>query len=415
MIFEDFTRRARIAGDALAGSTLEARNLFLYYAASKLLEYSTQILAANAHDVAAAIKAGAADAFIDRLKLNDARIESMANGMQAISVLPDPVGRSIREWQCANGLRFKQISVPIGVIGVIYESRPNVTADVSALCVKSGNAVILRGGSESLQSSLVIVSVIRDALKMTNLPEDAVQMAPDAGREFVSDMLGAVGGIDVIIPRGGKSLTEKVMKESRVPTILHLDGNCHVYIHVEADLEKAVKVVENSKMRRTGVCGAAESLLIDEGIAQSFAPELFKALSQRGCVIRADEPLRKIYPDAETATESDWSTEYLAPVISAKIVSGVEEAVQHINKYGSHHTDAIMTESESAASYFLAKVDSAIVLHNASTQFADGGEFGFGGEVGIATGRLHARGPVGLEQLTTYKYQVIGDGHIRAG
>ena len=212
MIFEDFTRRARIAGDALAGSTLEARNLFLYYAASKLLEYSTQILAANAHDVAAAIKAGAADAFIDRLKLNDARIESMANGMQAISVLPDPVGRSIREWQCANGLRFKQISVPIGVIGVIYESRPNVTADVSALCVKSGNAVILRGGSESLQSSLVIVSVIRDALKMTNLPEDAVQMAPDAGREFVSDMLGAVGGIDVIIPRGGKSLTEKVMK-----------------------------------------------------------------------------------------------------------------------------------------------------------------------------------------------------------
>jgi len=415
VIFEDFTRRARIAGDALAGSTLEARNLFLYYAASKLLEYSTQILAANAHDVAAAIKAGAADAFIDRLKLNDARIESMANGMQAISVLPDPVGRSIREWQCANGLRFKQISVPIGVIGVIYESRPNVTADVSALCVKSGNAVILRGGSESLQSSLVIVSVIRDALKMTNLPEDAVQMAPDAGREFVSDMLGAVGGIDVIIPRGGKSLTEKVMKESRVPTILHLDGNCHVYIHVEADLEKAVKVVENSKMRRTGVCGAAESLLIDEGIAQSFAPELFKALSQRGCVIRADEPLRKIYPDAETATESDWSTEYLAPVISAKIVSGVEEAVQHINKYGSHHTDAIMTESESAASYFLAKVDSAIVLHNASTQFADGGEFGFGGEVGIATGRLHARGPVGLEQLTTYKYQVIGDGHIRAG
>jgi len=404
---------ARLANAALAEAGAAQKNAALLAAAHQLQKQSTAMLAANAKDMEAGKEAGLSAAMLDRLQLSEARIHAMGQSLEMIAALPDPIGKILAEYQRPNGLRIERISVPLGVIGIIYESRPNVTADAGALGIKSGNAVILRGGSDSFHSSQAIAECLRQGLKEAGLPEHAVQLVPTRDRSAVGIMLKMTEAIDVIIPRGGKSLTQRVMKESRVPTLLHLDGNCHTYIHDKANLEMAKQVVVNAKMRRTGVCGATESLVIDEK-ALHLLPALVELLTQQGCEIRGDAKACKADSRIGKATKSDWGTEYLDAIISVKTVKGLEEAIAHINKYGSHHTDAIITEDENAAQEFLQKVDSAIVIHNASTQFADGGEFGFGAEIGIATGRLHARGPVGVEQLTTYKYLVHGAGQVRA-
>ncbi|MEI7668892.1 MAG: glutamate-5-semialdehyde dehydrogenase [Pseudomonadota bacterium] len=412
-IMRELGVKARLANVNLAEATTDKKNLALVAAAKFLRKNRKNILAQNQLDVTEAEKSGMSKSMLDRLLLNDARIEAMAKSIEEIAELIDPIGKILASFNRPNGLKIERVSVPLGVIGIIYESRPNVTADAGALCIKSGNAVILRGGSDSFHSSNAIAECLRLGLKEASLNEDAIQIVPTRDREAVGIMLKMNGVIDVIIPRGGKSLTARVMKNSRVPTLLHLDGNCHSYIHASADKEMAVQIVSNAKMRRTGICGATESLVIDEkalGIFPAIADELIK----QGCEIRGDARVRALDKRVKPARAYDWSKEYLDAIISVKTVSGIDEAIAHINKFGSHHTDAIITENKAAAKKFLQNIDSAIVIHNASTQFADGGEFGFGAEIGIATGRLHARGPVGIEQLTTYKYTVKGSGQIRA-
>jgi len=351
---------------------------------------------------------------LDRLMLDDKRVEAMAKGLEDIAALPDPVGRELARWTRPNGLDIARIATPIGVIAIIYESRPNVTADAAALCLKSGNAVILRGGSESAKSSAAILAALRDGLAAANLPAAAIQLVPTNDRAAVGLLLqGLSGSVDLIIPRGGKSLVARVQNEARVPVLAHLEGICHTYIHADADPEKARAVTVNAKMRRTGICGATETLLIDRSVAPALVVQILDDLAAKGCEIRADDAVWALYPAAKPATEEDWRTEYLDAIISVKLVDGVEAAIAHIETYGSHHTEAIVTEDRLAAERFLEGVDSAILLWNASTQFADGGEFGMGAEIGIGTGKLHARGPVGVEQLTTFKYVVRGNGQTR--
>jgi glutamate-5-semialdehyde dehydrogenase len=353
-------------------------------------------------------------ALLDRLRLDAARVEAMARGLEDIASLPDPVGRVLAEWTRPNGLRIARVAVPLGVLGIIYESRPNVTADAGALCLKSGNAVILRGGSESLHSTAAIHDCLVAGLREAGLPEACVQRVPVADREAVGLMLeGLEGAIDVVVPRGGKGLIERVRREARVPVIGHLDGNCHVYVDRDADLAMAVAITLNAKLRRTGVCGAAETLLVDRAAPQDYLSTLVRSLLDAGCAVRGDEATQKVDSRVTAASAADWSTEYLDSIIAVRVVEGVEEAMAHIARYGSSHTESIITNNEATAGRFLEAVDSAIVLHNASTQFADGGEFGMGAEIGISTDRFHARGPVGLEQLTSYKYVVRGSGQIR--
>ncbi len=401
---------ARAATRALAMSPLAARNAALDAAARALRAAETEILAANEADLAASASTGA---FRDRLLLTPARLAAMAAGLVEIAAQPDPLGRVLAAWQRPNGLRFRRIATPIGVIGMIYESRPNVGADAAGLCVKSGNTVILRGGSESLRSARAIQAAIGAGLREAGLPEAAVQIAPDSDRAYVGAMLAGGGVIDLIIPRGGKALVERVQREARVPVLAHAEGLCHTYVHASADPAMARRIVANAKMRRPGVCGATETLLIDAAIAPTLLPLIVADLTALGCAFRADPKARAILPDLPAAGPEDFDTEWLAPILSVKVVEGMAEALAHIARHGSAHTEAIIAEDRAAADVFLAGIDSAVGLWNASTQFCDGGEFGFGGEIGIATGRIHARGPVGLEQLTSFRYLVEGSGQIR--
>jgi len=409
-------RAARDAAVELALATTEVKNRALHAAAAAVRAQSKLILVANSADMQQARAAKLSVALLDRLALDAARVEAMATSLEAIAALSDPIGTVIAEWSRPNGLLIQRVRVPLGVIGIIYESRPNVTADAGALCLKSGNAVILRGGSESRASSSAIHACLVAGLRVAGLKETCIQLVPTADRAAVGLMLGGLNGsIDVLVPRGGKSLVARVQAEARVPVIGHLEGNCHVYVDRAADLKMAREVVLNAKLRRTGVCGAAETLLIDRGCEASVPRDLIGALLAAGCEVRADAPLQALDARVKPATEQDWYTEYLDAIIAAKMVDGVAGAVAHIAKYGSAHTESIITGNQEAADYFLTHVDSAIVLHNASTQFADGGEFGMGAEIGISTDRFHARGPVGLEQLTSYKYVVRGSGQIRPG
>ncbi len=382
--------------------------------ASAIREASTAIMAANAEDIAEAKSAGASAAFVDRLTLGPGAIEAMASGIEVIGGLEDPVGAIMASWLRPNGMRIERVRVPLGVVGVIYESRPNVTADAGALGLKAGNAVVLRGGSESFRSSRAIHAALVAGLTEARLPAAAIALVPTRERDAVGMMLAGLGGaIDVIVPRGGKSLVDRVQSEARVPVFAHLEGVCHIYVDGDAKLAMAKDIVLNAKMRRTGVCGAAETLLVDRAGAATLLKPLVGMLIDAGCEIRGDAMVQTVEPRAKPASEADWSTEYLDAIMTAGVVDGVEAAIAHIERYGSHHTDAIVTENKGAAEKFLREVDSAIVLHNASTQFADGGEFGFGAEIGIATGRLHARGPVGVEQLTTFNYRIHGNGQTR--
>ncbi|WP_072371090.1 glutamate-5-semialdehyde dehydrogenase [Hyphomicrobium sp. NDB2Meth4] len=407
-------RRARAAAHALSLAAPEAKTAALRAAAKAMRDATATILAASEKDLAAARAAGRPAAFIDRLMLNEARIEGIAKGIEEIAELSDPVGTVLAEWARPNGLRFQRVRVPLGVIGIIFESRPNVTADAGALALKAGNAAILRAGSESLHSSLAIHAALVSGLKSAGLPEAAIQLVPTPDRAAVGHMLaGLEGCIDVIVPRGGKSLVERVQKEARVPVFAHLEGLCHTYVDKDADLDMAVSIVVNAKMRRTGVCGATETVLIDKAAPAQFLPALVKALIEAGCEVRGDATAQGADARVIAASDADWATEYLDAVVAMKMVDGVGGAIDHIARYGTQHTDAIVTANAETAERFLREADSAIVLHNASTQFADGGEFGFGGEIGIATGKLHARGPVGVEQLTSFKYVVRGNGQIR--
>lgn len=404
------TRAAQALGHAPAGTKTAA----LMAAAAHVRARGAMILAANSEDVTNARRSGVAASFIDRLTLTPARLDAMASAIEDIAALPDPVGRVLAHWQQPNGLTFERVATPLGVIGIIYESRPNVTADAGALCLKSGNAAILRGGSDGFSSSLAIVDALRAGIATVGLDPDVIQLVPTRDRDAVGAMLaGLDGAIDVIVPRGGKSLVARVQAEARVPVFAHLEGLCHVYIDKAADLEMARTIVVNAKLRRTGVCGAAETLLVDRAAVGSHLVPILEDLAAKGCEIRGDAEVCGAFTSAIAATEVDWSTEYLDAIIAVRVVDGLDGAIDHIERYGSHHTDAIVTESSDAAEAFLNRVNSAIVLWNASTQFADGGEFGFGAEIGIATGRMHARGPIGLEQLTTFKYRVHGSGQIR--
>ncbi len=404
---------ARAASAAVAKAGPQARTQALSAMAVRLRAAAPEILAANAVDMEAARAKGISGAMLDRLELTPARIEAMAQGVADVANLPDPVGTVLESWTRPNGLEMSRVRGPIGVIGIIYESRPNVTADAGALCLRAANAVILRGGSESLKSSRVIADAMRAGLKDAGLPEDAIQLVQTADRAAVGHILSGLNGrLDVVVPRGGKSLVARVQDEARVPVIGHLEGLCHTYIHEKADPAKAEAIIVNAKLRRTGVCGSTETMLIDAGIAPTLLPRLARALEAAGCELRGDERARAIHP-MTAATVEDWTTEYLAPILSIAVVENIDGAMAHIARYGSQHTESIVTEDAAAAERFLREVDSAIVMHNASTQFADGGEFGFGGEIGIATGRLHARGPVGAEQLTIFKYVVRGTGQTR--
>jgi glutamate-5-semialdehyde dehydrogenase len=407
-------RQARAAAHVLALAPAAQKDRALERMAAAIRAAEAQILAANAEDVAEAKKAGATTAFLDRLTLTPARVESMAAGIETVRALPDPVGTVIGRWTRPNGLTIERIRVPLGVIGIVYESRPNVTADAGVLCLKAGDAAILRGGSDSTRSSRAIHSALQQGLREAGLPESAIQLVPTRDRAAVGMMLaGLDGNIDVLVPRGGKSLVARVQAEARIPVFAHLEGVCHVYVDKAASLEMAKSIVLNAKMRRTGVCGAAETLLIDRAAAPTHLKPLVQMLLDIGCEVRGDDAVRAADARVKAAKEEDWSAEYLDAIIAAAVVDGVDSAIAHIERYGSHHTDAIVTDDAAASEKFLSEVDSAIVLHNASTQFADGGEFGFGAEIGIATGRLHARGPVGVEQLTTFKYRIRGSGQIR--
>ncbi|HXY57827.1 MAG TPA: glutamate-5-semialdehyde dehydrogenase [Methylocystis sp.] len=405
---------ARRAAHQVAQASGAVKDQALRGAAREIRAATDAILDANAQDVAQAREKGAAAASVDRLTLNGARVEAMARGLDEIAELPDPVGRVLASFERPNGLRIERVSTPLGVVGVIYESRPNVTADAGALCLKAGNATILRGGSDSLRSSAAIHRALVAGLEDAGLPPEAISLVPVRDRDAVGYMLaGLEGAIDVIVPRGGKSLVARVQHEARVPVFAHLEGIVHVFVHGAADLEMAKQIVLNAKMRRTGVCGAAETLLVDRACAQTHLAPLVKALLDAGCAVRGDAATLKADGRATPAAEEDWDTEYLDAIIATRVVDGLDEAMAHIARHGSHHTDCIVTQDAAAAERFLKEVDSAIVVHNASTQFADGGEFGFGGEIGIATGKMHARGPVGVEQLTSFKYRVHGTGQLR--
>ena len=405
---------ARAACASLASVGEDQRNAALIAAAKLLRDRRADIIAANADDMRKASAAGKSAAMLDRLMLDAARVEAMANGLEAIAGLDDPLGRVIAEWRRPNGLTIQRVTVPLGVIGIIYESRPNVTADAAGLCIKSGNAAILRGGSESFESSKAIYVCMRDGLESAGLDANAVQMVPTTDRAAVGFMLASMADtIDVVVPRGGKSLIKRIQEEARVPVIGHLEGICHVYIHERADIDMACDIVVNAKMRRTGICGAAETVLVDRAASSTILPPLLAALQSAGCEVRGDDTVIAAGNQVLPANEEDWSTEYLDAIISVRVVDDIAMAIDHIRTYGSGHTETIVTEDQAAAEKFLADVDSAIVLHNASTQFADGGEFGMGAEIGIATGRIHARGPVGAEQLTSFKYVVRGTGQVR--
>jgi glutamate-5-semialdehyde dehydrogenase len=405
---------AREAAHAVARASAAQRTAAILAMARRIRATAALIIDANASDIRAARAEGRSAAFIDRLMLNPARMEGIAAGLETIAAQPDPVGVVQSEWTRPNGLLIQRTRTPLGVIGMIFESRPNVAADASALAIRAGNAILLRGGADSLQSVAALVAVLREALREAGLPQDAIQAAPSADREAVGLMLGGLNGaIDVIVPRGGKSLVARVQSEARVPVLAHLEGVNHTYVHEAADPQKAIDIVVNAKMRRVSVCGATEKLLIDRMVMDDLFPPIARALESMGCELRGGAEAQRLWPRVQRATSEDWRTEYLAPIIAVRAVSGLDEAIAMIGLYGSKHTDAIITEDQAAADKFLREVDSAIVLHNASTQFADGGEFGFGGEIGIATGKLHARGPVGAEQLTTFKYVVRGAGQIR--
>ncbi len=403
--------RARAAARQLLGASTEAKNRALTEAADALRKATPQLIEANGKDVDS-VRGTKPDSFIDRLMLDDDRIEGMASALEAIAELPDPVGRVLAEFDRPNGLKIERVAVPIGVIGMIYESRPNVGADASALCLKSGNAVILRGGSESRHSTREIVACMRAGLKAAGLPEDAVQTVQTTNREAVAELLRAVDYVDLVIPRGGRGLVELVRDQAKVPTLLHLDGNCHSYIHAEADLAKAVEIVRNAKLRRTGICGATESIVVDRAVAGQVVPQLAETMGA-DCELRGDAEAVALDDRIKPAGDEDWDTEYLGPVASVKVVDGLDEGIAWVDEHSSHHTDAIVTEDADAARRFMTAIDSAVVMHNASTQFSDGGEFGMGAEIGIATGKMHARGPVGLEQLCSFKYLVYGSGQTR--
>jgi glutamate-5-semialdehyde dehydrogenase len=407
-------RQAKAAARVLALASSAQKDRALATMAAAIRASKADILAANAEDMAAGKAAGLTRAALDRLELNGQRVEAMAEGLDVVRALPDPVGTITESWTRPNGMTIERVRVPIGVIGIVYESRPNVTADAGALTLKSGNAVILRGGSDSHRSSRAIHAAITKGLREANLPEAAISLVPTQDRAAVGLMLqGLDGAIDVIVPRGGKSLVARVQAEARVPVFAHLEGVCHVYVDKAAALDMAKTIVLNAKMRRTGVCGAAETLLVDRAVAETHLKPLIVMLLDAGCEVRGDAAAQQVDARVKPARDEDWSTEYLDAIITAGVVDGVDAAIQHIERYGSHHTDAIVTADNAAAEKFLNEVDSAIVLHNASTQFADGGEFGFGAEIGIATGKLHARGPVGVEQLTSFKYRIRGMGQIR--
>lgn len=405
---------ARIASRALSGSSIDQRNSALRQAAAEIRRRVPDILAANDSDLREAQGKNLSVAMQDRLLLDSSRIEAMASGLEKVADLPDPLSRVIAEWEQPSGLHIQRVSVPLGVIGIIYESRPNVTADAAGLCIKSGNASILRGGSESFESSQAIYQCMRAGLFSAGIDENAVQMVPTTDRAAVGFLLSSMAdSVDVVVPRGGKNLIRRVQEEARVPVIGHLDGICHVYIHKDAERDMAQAIVVNAKMRRTGICGAAETILVDRGAGDRLLADLITALVEAGCEVRGDDTVRSVNKQVIAANESDWSTEYLDAIVSMRVVEDIDAAIAHIQTYGSGHTESIVTANESAAASFLNRVDSAIVLHNASTQFADGGEFGMGAEIGIATGRIHARGPVGAEQLTSYKYVVRGTGQTR--
>jgi glutamate-5-semialdehyde dehydrogenase len=410
----DIGRRAKAAARVLALAAAEQKARALGAIAKAIRADAVAIIAANAEDVTDARANGITASFLDRLTLNEKRVEGMAEAIDTIRDIPDPVGHATERWTRPNGMTIERVRVPLGVVGVIFESRPNVAADAGALCLKAGNAVILRGGSDSFRSCRAIQASIARGLREANLPEDAIMLVPTRDRAAVGMMLaGLDGAIDVIVPRGGKSLVARVQSEARVPVFAHLEGMCHVYVDGAADLDMAKNIIVNAKMRRTGVCGAAETLLVDRKVAATHLKPLVEALIAAGCEVRGDASVQATDKRVKAASEDDWSTEYLDAIIAAKVVDGVDAAIAHIERYGSHHTDSIVTADAAAAQRFLNEVDSAIVLHNASTQFADGGEFGFGGEIGIATGKFHARGPVGAEQLTSFKYRVLGTGQTR--
>jgi glutamate-5-semialdehyde dehydrogenase len=407
-------RAARDAAAKLRDASTETKNKALLAAADAIGANQTKILAANDEDMRSAASRNLSPALMDRLKLDAKRVEATAKGVADVAALPDPVGRELARWKRPNGLDIARVATPIGVLGIIYESRPNVTADAGALCIKSGNAAILRGGSESFHSSRALHAALVEGLEAAGLPAAAIQLVPTTDRAAVGHMLAGLGGaIELIVPRGGKSLVARVQNEARVPVLAHLEGVCHTYVHEKADLAKARALVLNGKMRRTGVCGATETMLIDATIIGTHLTPILDDLAKAGCEIRGDAKVRAQYPRAKQATEEDWRTEYLDAIIAVRAVDGVEEAIRHITTYGSQHTESIVTEDNSAADRFLNALDSAIVMHNASTQFADGGEFGMGAEIGIGTGKLHARGPVGVEQLTIFKYVVRGNGQTR--
>jgi glutamate-5-semialdehyde dehydrogenase len=410
-LIAEMTTKARSAATILARAADDQKSLALKYAAQALRNDMADILAANALDMSASVEAGLSDALLDRLKLDEKRVAAMADAMDKVSTLPDPIGEIIDTHTQPNDLVMQRVRIPVGVLGIIYESRPNVTADAASLALRSGNAVILRGGSEAVHSNRAIHHAMVTGISQAGLPPESVQLVPTQDRMAVGAMLRAQGAIDMIIPRGGKSLVARVQDEARVPVLAHLDGLCHTYVHRAADIEMAKAIIVNAKMRRTGICGATETLLIDQDFA---APaDLVAALIDSGCEVRADDMVMELDSRAVSAHEKDWDTEYLDSVISVRMVAGLDEAMDHIARHGSHHTDAIITQDGAAAARFLNEVDSAIVMHNASTQYADGGEFGLGAEIGIATGRLHARGPVALEGLTTYKWLVRGQGQTR--
>jgi glutamate-5-semialdehyde dehydrogenase len=409
---EALAKDARAASAVLATATTEAKNGALAAAAAAIRDRAGEIQAANDEDMAKAPN-DLKPSFRDRLKLTDERIEGMAKGLEEVAALPDPVGRELARWQRPNGLDIARVATPLGVIGVIYESRPNVTADAGGLCLKAGNASILRGGSESIRSSRAIATCLQDGLRAAGLPEASIQGVPTTDRAAVGAMLTMPDYIDIIVPRGGKGLIERVQRESRIPVMAHLDGICHVYVDGAANKTMARDIVLNAKMRRTGICGAAETLLVDRPVAESHLPGIIEALSEAGCELRGDDIVQGLDARVVPATDADWDTEYLDAILSVKVVDGVDDAIKHIETHGSQHTEAIVTDDEAAAERFFTQLDSAILLWNASTQFADGGEFGMGAEIGISTGKLHARGPVGAEQLTSYKYVVRGNGQTR--
>ncbi|SEB54765.1 glutamate-5-semialdehyde dehydrogenase [Nitratireductor aquibiodomus] len=413
-LMNDLGARARAAAGPLSIATPQSKNAALEAMADALTRNEAAILEANREDMARGEAAGLSPALLDRLKLDSARIAGMAEGIRAIAALKDPVGDVIAAWERPNGLQIERVRTPLGVIGVIYESRPNVTADAGALCLKAGNAVILRGGSDSARSSAAIHACLVEGLEKAGLPADAIQRVPVTDRAAVGEMLKGLGGnVDVIVPRGGRSLVERVQSDARVPIFSHLEGICHLYLDRSAEADMAVSIAVNAKMRRTGICGAAETLLVDHAAADRLLVPVLSALKEAGCAIRGDEEVCARFASAAPATDEDWGTEYLDAIISVRLVDGVDEAIRHIGTWSSHHTEAIVAEDATAVERFFNEIDSAILLHNASTQFADGGEFGMGAEIGIATGKMHARGPVGVEQLTSFKYRVRGSGQTR--